>query len=276
MPHTVRPFQPDDAACVDDLWRQAFSGFEQDYHGADEALAIGSARLAATGWRILVAESRDGSRCAGAVRSWDLEGVGWFDLLVAAEAFAGRALVRDTERWAQGRGIRSMRVEVPPDPGLAAYFSMLGYREIGVAPDGMRTLERRLPLLTVREQRRADADAIAALTGADPWPFTQGARPGWFVLADGERVVGAVFVRESAPGIAAVDTLAVLDSYRGRGLEPWMLLRAATWAATNGAHTVIAPARFFDPSLERDLEDLGYHREGADFVSRDPARRLQE
>jgi hypothetical protein len=273
--HRVRAFQPDDAACVDDLWRQAFAGFEQEYSGAEEALAMGAARLAATGWKIFVAESRRSGGCTGAVRWWDVEGVGWFDLLVAAEPFAGRDLVREAERWSQQRGLRFLRAQVPPEPGLAAYFSFLGYREVGVERDGVRTLERRLPLLTVREQRRGDAEAIAALTGADSWPFEQGHRPGWFVLADGERVVGAVAAREGAYGEAVVETLALAEDYRDRRLEPWMIARAGTWAATNGFHTVRIPADLVAPALERDLEEIGYFADGPEYVCRDSERLVQ-
>jgi GNAT superfamily N-acetyltransferase len=59
------------------------------------------------------------------------------------------------------------------------------------------------------------------------------------------------------------------EPYRGRGLEPWMLTRAATWAATNGFHTVAVPAALVDRVPERDLEDLGWFPRGGRFVHHD-------
>jgi hypothetical protein len=270
MTFEVRPFQPGDAAAVDDLWRQAFSGFEEGLATVEEALAKGDALLAATGRTVLVA-SGAGTSCAGAVIAWDDEGIGWFDLLVAGRPFAGRPLVKEVERWAQVRGLRTLRAQIPPDPGLLAYFSFLGYREIAAAPGGGSILERRLPLLTVREQRREDAARIGELAGVDPWPFEQGARPGWFVLADGARVVGVVSVAETGFGEAAINVLVLETLYQRRGVETWMLGRAGTWARTNGYHTVTVPAALVANLAERDLEDAGWFPEGTRFVLRGPA-----
>jgi hypothetical protein len=270
MTFEVRPFQPDDAAAVDDLWRQAFSGFEEGLATAEEALAKGAARLAATGRTIFVATGAAAS-CAGAVIAWDDEGIGWFDLLVAGLPFAGRPLVKAVERWAQVRGLRTLRARIPPDRGLLAYFSFLGYREIASVPGGGSILERRLPLLTVREQRREDAGRIGELAGVDPWPFEQGARPGWFVLADGARVVGVVSVTETGRGEAAIHVLVLEAPYERLGVETWMLGRAATWARTNGFHTVTVPAALVASLAERDLEDAGWYPEGSRFVLRGPA-----
>jgi ribosomal protein S18 acetylase RimI-like enzyme len=269
---TIRPFQPGDAAAIDDLWRQAFARFQDDFPGAGPSLAFGAARLAATGSAILVAEADPPAVIFGAVRHGDEEGVGWLDLLAATRPFAGRELVREVERRSQARGLRTVRLVIPANGSLEAYFARLGYHEVAVSASGQRTLERRLPLLTVRAQRRTDAAAIAALANVDPWPFEQGVRPGWFVLADGERVAGVVAVRESGLGEAVVHTLALVPAHRGRGLEPWMLTRAASWAVTNGFHTVAVDAALVAQVSERDLEDLGWFPRGGRFVHHDRVR----
>jgi GNAT superfamily N-acetyltransferase len=266
MPFQVRPFQPDDAAAVDDLWRSAFSGFEAEFPGAEDALGLGAARMAATGARILVAIDAAGG-CVGAVLWGTDEGIGAVSLLVSAGWFAGRDLVREVERRAQRAGLRVLRATTPPEPALADYAWFLGYRE--VARDARSvTFERRLPLLTVREQRRTDAEGIAHVAGVDPWPFEQGARPGWFVLADGDRITGVASVKEESFGVAVIDTLVLEDAYRGRDIETWMLVRAGDWAATHGFHTVSAPVALLEGVAERDLEDIGWFRDGARYVRR--------
>ena len=70
-------------------------------------------------------------------------------------------------------------------PASRGGFARWGYlpisRETGEWADReqvLLTLEKRLALLTVREQRREDATAIGELTGQDAWVFEQGARPG--------------------------------------------------------------------------------------------------
>ena len=185
----TREFAPEDASAVDELWVRAFGGYEEDFPGSAEAVERGAVVLAQTGNRLVVAEVEFKGRVAGAARLWADDGVGWFDLLAASVTGAGKALVRRMERDAQDAGIRWLRTTCPDYRPLPDYFSRIGYQTVGRVNE-LLTLERRLPLLTVREQRRADAAAISALTGEDPWPFEQGHRPGWFVLADGERVAG--------------------------------------------------------------------------------------
>lgn len=221
-------------------------------------------RMTQTGHAFLVAES--GGEPAGAVRFRDEEGIGWFDLLVADEVWAGTALVRAVERGAQDRGTRIVRCHCPDHAIFADYFSWLGYlpigRNVNEAGDPELLLERRLPLLTVREQRRADAEAIGQLTGEDPWVFEQGARPGWFVAADGDRIVGVLQVADGGKGLARISVPLLKSSHRGRALELWMIDRAATYAETNGYHTAEVEA---DPSLEdvgKGLEDRYWTRDG--------------
>lgn len=262
----VRPLRPDDAAAAGSLVDEAFSGFEDDFPGSDEALRRGLLVLTQTGSRVLVAE--DALGLAGVVRWWDDDGIAWFDLLTAAAAWAGRALLREVERSAQERGLRLVHIRIPAGP-LEDYFWRAGYREVG--REGRHLLlERRLPLLTVRPQRKADAPGIAALTGADPWPFEQAARPGWFVLADGERIAGTAAVREVSPGRAAVHSIALDEAHQGRGIEVWMLERAAEWAETHGAFAIETEAALIPPALERDLEDRGWFPEDGRYVRRSP------
>lgn len=219
--------------------------------------------LAQTGHRILVAE-RD-STIAGFVRWWDEEGVAWFDLLAAILPGVGRDLVRAVGRAAQDVGLRFARAVVPDDGIYPEYFGRLGYLPVARAPlpDGSPGLvvERRLPLLTVREQRRADAQAIGALTGEDPWVFEQGARPGWFVASDGDVVVGVISVRDAGAGTADVRPPVLDDAYRGRGLEVWMIERAGLYAETNGFHTARVQAVPTLDALRRDLEDRRWFHE---------------
>ncbi|MGD9933935.1 MAG: GNAT family N-acetyltransferase [Dehalococcoidia bacterium] len=263
--YRVRQLTPDDASAADDLVREAFEGLEADFPGCEEALARGLLVLTQTGSRVLVAE--DAAGIAGVVRWWDDDGIAWFDLLTAAAVWAGLALLREVERSAQEHGLRLVRARIPEDAAMEGYFWRARYREVG--REGRQLLlERRLPLLTVRAQRRADAAGIAALTGADPWPFEQGARPGWFVLADGERVCGTAAVREVSPGMALVHSIELDATHRGRGIEVWLLERAAEWAETHGAFAVETEAAFIPAALERDLEDRGWFREGQRYVRR--------
>ena len=217
-----------------------------------------------TGHAFLVVEAE--GELAGAVRFRDEEGIGWFDLLVAGQTWAGAQLVRAVERGAQDRGTRIVRCRCPDQALFADYFSWLGYLPIGrnsnEAGEPELLLERRLPLLTVREQRRADAEAIGQLTGEDPWVFEQGARPGWFVAADGDRIVGVVQASDGSKGLARISVPILKASHRGRALELWMLDRAATYAETNGYHTAEVEA---DASLEdvrKGLEDRYWIRDG--------------
>lgn len=206
--------------------------------------------LIQTGNTFLVAETADGA--AGAIRLRDSEGIAWFDLLAASVVGAGPALLRVAEQTAQDRGLRLARMEVAEDSRLPSAFGWFGYLPVSrKGEEGRRVLvlEKRLPLLTVREQRRSDAAEIARLTGEDPWPFEQGARPGWFVLADGSRIAGAVAVRVGRDGQAAATGPWLDRAYRGRQLEAWMLERGATFAATNGAWRLSA-----EPSPELDAQ----------------------
>lgn len=221
-------------------------------------------RLTQTGHALLVAAAE--GRLFGAIRVREEEGIAWFDLLVSRRPWAGAQLVRAVERRAQDRGIRLVRAVCPDERTLPDYFARLGYLPIGRhrSAEGQPELllERRLPLLTVREQRRSDAEAIASLTGEDQWVFEQGARPGWFVASDGDRVVGAIQVRDAGAGLARITHPALLPAYRGRQLEIWMLERAATYAETNGYHTAEVEAVADLNALKRELEDRRWFREG--------------
>jgi GNAT superfamily N-acetyltransferase len=222
-----------------------------------------------TGHAFLVAES--GTAIAGLVRFHDDEGITWFDLLVSTVPGAGRALIHAVIRGAQDRGVRLARSRVPDRWPLPEYFSRAGFLPIGRESDPdsgepLLVVERRLPLLTVREQRRADASAIGELTGEDPWVFEQGARPGWFVAADGDRVVGVISCRDAGGGLARISEPVLRDEYRGRTLEVWMIERAALYAETNGYHTAELPAT---PSLDRlrkELEDRLWYLDGDRYV----------
>ncbi|MGE0599243.1 MAG: hypothetical protein AB7J35_07635 [Dehalococcoidia bacterium] len=216
-----------------------------------------------TGHAFLVAES--GGRMQGAVRYYDDEGIGWFDLLISARPWAGAELVRAVQRGCQDRGIRLVRTRCRDERILEDYFGRLGYLPIGRSVDEAGQpellLERRLPLLTVREQRRGDAAAIGELTGEDPWVFEQGSRPGVFVASDGDKVIGLIQCSDAGGGLAAFTVPRLRADYRGRGIEVWMVTRAATYAETNGFHTAEMP---FDPSLDavrKGLEDGFWLRE---------------
>lgn len=221
------------------------------------------------GHAFLVAER--GTALAGLVRFHDDEGITWFDLLASSVPGAGRALIHAVVRGAQDRGIRLARTRVPDRWPLPEYFARAGFLPIGREADTgsgepLLLLERRLPLLTVREQRRADAEAIGSLTGEDPWLFEQGARPGWFVAADGDKVVGAIACRDAGSGLAGISEPALLDAYRGRTLEVWMIERAALYAETNGYHTAELPAARSLDRVRKDLEDRYWSLDGDRYV----------
>lgn len=268
----LRVATPEDAPAAATILARAFEALEFLLPGGaiDEAAFL---RLIQTGSEFLVATRDD--RISGAVRRWQADGIAWFDLLVSAEPGAGRALVRAIERWAQDTGARLVRFRCPDDGRLPELFGRWGYtgfsREMveapGHGPRPVLSMERRLPLLTVREQRRTDAAAIAALTGRDPWFFEQDARPGWFVAADGDRVIGAIGVRDAGRGVAEFTPPALLEEYRGRNLELWMIDRAAVYAETHGYHTARLPAATL-VARSRDLEDRYWHREGDTFIRR--------
>lgn len=249
---TIRQASPDDAAPVAAIYAAeapALPGAPTTPASFETLIQTGSAFLIA---------ARDG-RPAGAVRVREEEGIAWFDLLVAQDAGAGPALLRAAEHAAQDRGLRLARMEVDQASRLPTAFSRFGYLPVArTSRDGavLLVLEKRLPLLTVREQRRTDADDIARLTGDDPWPFEQGHRPGWFVLADGERVAGTISVRLGRDGHATAANLALDDAYRGRMLESWMLERAAVYAATNGALSLTIESEAELDAQRRTLEDF--------------------
>jgi predicted GNAT family acetyltransferase/N-acetylglutamate synthase-like GNAT family acetyltransferase len=224
-------------------------------------------RMTQTGHAFLIAEDEHG--IAGAVRYHDDEGITWFDLLVSEEPGAGRELVLAICRGAQDRGIRLVRAETADRFPLPEYFGRLGFLPVGRGQrDGQPTvtLERRLPLLTVREQRRTDADAIGTLTGEDPWVFEQGARPGWFVAADGDTVVGVISVADAGGGLARISAPTLLESYSGRGLDAWMVERASLYAETNGYHTAELPAEPRTITMRKALEDRFWHFDGDRYL----------
>jgi hypothetical protein len=215
----VRPAEEDDPASIAALLAAVRDYYPARFvHGFD----IGAeevARLMQTGHSFLLAE-REG-RLVGAVRHRQEDGIAWFDLLASAEAGAGRALVAAVERLGQDRGLRLVRTRIPDVEIVEAYLGRRGYvgisREQGDDGEPALVVEKRLPLLTVREQRRADAEAIGALTGEDPWPFEQMARPGWFVASDGERVVGAIGVSGGGGGVARMSVPVLVEDTRDGG-----------------------------------------------------------
>ena len=253
----VRAAAVEDAGAIAALLASAFPE-PDDPPEARTATAESVGILLQTGHDILVANDAD--TVVGAVRRRESDGITWFDLLASRCPGAGRAVVRGVETAAQDRGLRLIRIECPDAYPLPDLFGRWGYLPVGRtrAAPGLTeslTLEKRLALLTVREQRRTDAAAIAAITGEDPWPYEQGHRPGCFVLADGDRVTGVITVRDDRMGTAEIAEPAILEPYRGRGLELWMIDRATIHAETRGFHTATLPATPFTRALQRDLED---------------------
>ncbi|HEX6031886.1 MAG TPA: GNAT family N-acetyltransferase [Tepidiformaceae bacterium] len=269
----VRPAQEEDAGAIARMLARGAARNPALLEGAGPPSEAEIERLAQTGHAFLVAE-HDGE-VVGSVRHHEEDGIGWFDLLAAGRAGAGGALVAAVERLAQDRGLRLVRARVPEDGALPDYFGRRGYT--GMSRERMQVngndvpmlvMEKRVPLLTVREQRRSDADAIAALTGEDAWFFEQMARPGWFVAADGDRVVGAIAVRDGGTGLARVAEPVLAAGYGGRGLEIWMIERAAYYAETNGYHSAEVPITSVTRPLERALEDRRWFPEGDVYVRR--------
>ena len=263
---TIRPASIDDAAAVAALYAACTPPLE----GAP-ADAGSFERMVQTGNAFLV--SSDEAGICAAVRFHDDDGIAWMDLLISSRARAGRRLVRSVETGAQDRGLRLVRTRVPADSRLPDVFGRWGYLPVSRenAGDGrpaMLVLERRLALLTVREQRRSDAEAIGALIGEDPWVFEQGARPGWFVAADGDRVVGAINVRDAGGGLADFREPALLEEYRGRGIEVWMVERCAIYAETNGFHTAELPVTERTDVHRKALEDRFWERGPERYVRR--------
>ena len=252
----IRPVSADDTA-------------EGEAFYADAGVSLPGllALLLQTGSAFLAAYDGSG-RLRAMVRHWDEDGTGWLDLLVSTEAGAGRALIRGVERLAQDHGIRFVRLAVPEASPLPPVVQRWGYRPVGHREDDqagkplrMLVHEKRLALLTVREQRRADAPTIGELTGEDAWVYEQGGRPGVFVAADGDTVIGFVSVRDAGGGLAQISDPKLLETYRGRSLELWMIERSATYAETNGYHTAHVVASPVLDGYRRDFEDRFWHRE---------------
>jgi GNAT superfamily N-acetyltransferase len=261
----IRPADTDDAGAMAALYASADAGFPGEIAGSG-----GIARLLQTGNAFLVAEL-DG-HIAGAIRHGQSEGIAWLDLLVSVRPFAGAALLQAVEGRAQDQGIRLVHGAIRDGGRVEVFFARHGYvpfsRERDDAGNPLLRLERRLPLLTVREQRRSDAAAIGAITGEDTWMLEQHALPGWFVASDGEKVVGAITVSDAGGGKGRISAPALLDSYRGRGLEVWMLERASIYAETGGYHTLTLAAVATLEPLKRDLEDRRWFRDGEVYVKR--------
>ncbi|MEX0781701.1 MAG: hypothetical protein WD557_03555 [Dehalococcoidia bacterium] len=267
---SVRPADEDDPPAIAAIFASVRAAYPPRFVEALDLTAQDVSRLMQTGHAFLVAEAR--GSMAGAVRHRDDEGIGWFDLLASAQAGAGRALVAAVERMAQDRGLRLVRTKVPDVEILEHYLGRRGYvgisREQGENGQPVLVLEKRVPLLTVREQRRSDAEAIEALTGEEAWLFEQMPRPGWFVASDGDRVVGAVAVRDGGEGLARVTEPALAEGYASRGLEVWMIERAAYYAETNGYHSAQLPLTETTRPLQRALEDRRWFAEGGVYVRR--------
>lgn len=267
----VRPATPDDADAATAVMRAAFAELADTFPDSARITAAEFNVLMQTGRSFLVAVTGEepDETVAGVVRQWDEEGVAGFDMLAAADVGAGRALVRAIERRAQDMGIRLVHAEVPQTSRLANYFGMRGYMpiaQVNVEVNGANIpflrLERRVPLLTVREQRREDAPIIGDLTGEDPWVFEMNPRPGAFVAADGDSVVGFIQSKDDGGGVSLITEPVMFREYEGRGLDIWMVERAATYAETNGAHTVELAASKAMDAMGRALEDRGWTRDG--------------
>lgn len=259
----VRTADSDDAPELAELLAEAFAGSDACFPEPEPPSMADLAVRMQTGEAFLLAE-REGW-VVGTVRHGEDEGIARFDLLASSDPGAGRALIRTIEARAQDGGLRLVRARLPDESRLADYFAAQGYLPIGRANEQFRgeplavlTVERRLPLLTVREQRRSDAQAIATLAGEDPWPFEQGGRPGWFVAADGDRVVGVIQARDTGGGLAAIREPVLADGYEGRGLDAWMVERAADYAGTHGSHTAELPLTERTEPLRRLLEERGW------------------
>jgi predicted GNAT family acetyltransferase len=98
--------------------------------------------------------------------------------------------------------------------------------------------------------------------------FEQGSRPGWFLASDGERVIGVVAVRDAGGGTATIDVPRLDTAYAGRGIEVWMVERAATYAETNGYHTAELALTPETDVHRRALEDRFWQREPPQYVRR--------
>jgi GNAT superfamily N-acetyltransferase len=267
----------DDAPVIAGVLGSCYGGREVFLPGGQAPTTESVATLLQTGNELLVTTVAGGA-VSGVVRLWGDDGVEWFDMLASAAPGAGRYLVGEVECRAQDSGLRIVRTRLPGDERLPRVFQRWGYMPVSrddASGQPALTVERRVPLLTVREQRRDDARPLAALTGEDPWPFEQGARPGWFVLADGERIGGAFAVRDGGRGMATCDVPVLMDAYRGRGIELWMIDVAVRYAETRGFHTLSLPSTPGTDRFARDLEDRKWHLEGRPGAG-EYVRRLEE
>ncbi len=267
----------EDAPGIAAILERCFRGLEAFLPDGATPTAASVGTLLQTGNEFLVSCADDGEVIAIA-RPWSDDGVQWFDLLASVRAGSGRDLVRRVECRAQDSGLRIVRTRLPGDERLLAAFQRWGFVPVSrdnSAGQPVLVVERRVPLLTVREQRRDDALSLAALTGEDPWMFAQGARPGWFVLADGVRIGGAVAVRDTGRGTARCSVPLLLDAYRGRRLELWMIDVAFRYASTRGFHTLSLVSTPETDRFARDLEDRKWHREGRPGAG-EYVRRIEE
>ena len=101
------------------------------------------------------------------------------------------------------------------------------------------------------------------MLGEDPWVFEQGARPGWFVASDGEKVVGVIQAAGMGHGVARVSVPVILAGYGGRGIEAWMVQRAAEYAETNGFHSAEMDASPVLAGSRKALEDRYWVLDGS-------------
>lgn len=266
--YEVRPATLDDAASIATICREAADeGAAELFDQWDDAAEV--ARMLQTGHDVTVAE-RDGAVAAFAEWRED-EGIAWCERVASRAPGAGRVLVRAFGRRAQDGGLRLVRSYVPEGTLLEDFFAWLGYLPISrETRDGQEwvVVERRIPLLTVREQRRSDASIIAAMTGEDPYAFEMLMKGGCFVAADGDRVVGVAWVSGAGGGTGQIAGPWLGEAYRGRGLEAWMLERLAYHGEHSGYHTVSVADSPALAGLQRDLEDRRWFREGHEYVKR--------
>lgn len=264
----IRPATQDDARAIAAICREApDEGAAELFERWHDPAQV--ARLLQTGHDVTVAE-RDGEVAAFAEWRED-EGVAWCERVASRVPGAGRVLVRAFGRRAQDGGLRLVRSHVPEGTMLEDFFAWLGYLPISRETRGGHewvVVERRVPLLTVREQRRGDATIIAAMTGEDPYAFEMLMKGGCFVAADGDRVVGVTWLSDAGGGAGRVAGPWLDDAYRDRGLELWMLERLAYHGEHSGYHTLVVTDSPALAGLERDLEDRTWFRDGSGYVKR--------
>ena len=217
----IRTADSDDAPELAELLAEAFAESDACYPEPEPPSAADLAVRMQTGEAFLLAEDADG--VAGVVRRSEDEGIASFDLLASCEAGAGRALVRAIEARAQDGGLRLVRAKLPDETRLADYFAGLGYLPIGRANEAFRgehvpilTVERRLPLLTVREQRRGDADAIAALVRVQQERHDR-ALDGNHAPLGAHGTAGVDHEQDQGPGVGLANLLAHVPRFDKQG-----------------------------------------------------------